>query len=89
MVLGLLDTAATWVLNDPTESLGFILADAGFVIYILLHNEDMMCGWRIREEIHTLITTFIILLMKMNIGHGVGMSMPQLTCPRLSLMCST
>jgi len=31
---GLLDTSATWVLNSPEESLGFILADAGFDVYL-------------------------------------------------------
>jgi hypothetical protein len=31
---GLLDTSATWVLNDPSESLGFILADAGFDVFL-------------------------------------------------------
>jgi len=31
---GLMDTSATWVLNGPTESLGYILSDAGFEVYL-------------------------------------------------------
>jgi len=31
---GLLDSATTWVMNMPDESLGFILADAGFDVYL-------------------------------------------------------
>jgi len=31
---GLLDTGASWVLNGPEESLGFMLADAGFDVYL-------------------------------------------------------
>jgi pimeloyl-ACP methyl ester carboxylesterase len=31
---GLLDSAATWVVNPPNEALGFILADAGFDVFL-------------------------------------------------------
>jgi len=31
---GLLDSAATWVVNTATESLGFLLADAGFDVWL-------------------------------------------------------
>jgi len=31
---GLLDSACTWILNSPEESLGFILADAGFDVFL-------------------------------------------------------
>jgi len=31
---GLLDSAAAWVVNSPQESLGFILADAGFDVFL-------------------------------------------------------
>lgn len=31
---GLLDAATTWVINSPKESLGFILADNGFDVYL-------------------------------------------------------
>jgi len=31
---GLLDSAATWVINFPRQSLGFILADAGFDVFL-------------------------------------------------------
>ena len=30
---GLIDSAATWVLNGPTQSLGFVLADLGFDVW--------------------------------------------------------
>lgn len=31
---GLLDSACTWVLNPPNEALGFLLADAGFDVFL-------------------------------------------------------
>eukprot|EP01116_Phalansterium_solitarium_P006509 TRINITY_DN18834_c0_g1_i1.p2 TRINITY_DN18834_c0_g1~~TRINITY_DN18834_c0_g1_i1.p2 ORF type:complete len:391 (+),score=140.83 TRINITY_DN18834_c0_g1_i1:88-1260(+) len=31
---GLLDSATTWVMNNPNESLAYILADAGFDVYV-------------------------------------------------------
>lgn len=31
---GLLDCSATWVVNSPDESLGFILADQGFDVWM-------------------------------------------------------
>eukprot|EP01111_Echinosteliopsis_oligospora_P004776 TRINITY_DN1784_c1_g1_i1.p1 TRINITY_DN1784_c1_g1~~TRINITY_DN1784_c1_g1_i1.p1 ORF type:complete len:354 (-),score=71.64 TRINITY_DN1784_c1_g1_i1:72-1133(-) len=32
---GLLDTTATWVLNGPSESLGFILSDKGYDVWLV------------------------------------------------------
>jgi hypothetical protein len=31
---GLLDSAAAWVINPPNEGLGYILADAGFDVFL-------------------------------------------------------
>lgn len=31
---GLLDSSAAWVLNDPDQSLGFLLADAGWDVWM-------------------------------------------------------
>lgn len=31
---GVLDSSAAWVLNEPSQSLGFILADAGFDVWL-------------------------------------------------------
>ena len=31
---GLLDSAATWVMNEPSDALGFILADSGFDVWM-------------------------------------------------------
>ena len=31
---GLLDTSACWVLNNSTQSFGFLLADAGFDVWM-------------------------------------------------------
>lgn len=31
---GLLDSSAAWVLNDPDQALGFLLADAGWDVWM-------------------------------------------------------
>lgn len=43
---GLLDSSAAWVLNEPDESLGFILADAGYDVWM---GEQGRTAWGARQ----------------------------------------
>ena len=48
---GLIDSAATWVMNMPEQSLGFVLADLGFDVWL---GEFAHINWQHHWQIHSL-----------------------------------